>query len=59
LLFKSFTGLSVQEFDNIYNKEITKRYHDYELQSLSKKEKVEKEILVQADHSHWILKIDF
>jgi hypothetical protein len=28
LLFKSFTGLTVQEFDDIYNKEITKRYHN-------------------------------
>ena len=37
LLFKSFTGLTVQEFDDIYNKEITKRYHDYELQRLSKR----------------------
>src|SRR3954471_16976052 len=36
-LFKSFAGLSVQEFDDIYNKEITKRYHDYELQRLSKR----------------------
>ena len=27
----------VQEFDNIYNKEITKRYHDYEIQRLSKR----------------------
>jgi hypothetical protein len=25
----------VQEFDNIYDKEITKRYHDYEIQRLS------------------------
>jgi len=37
LLFKSFTGLSVQAFDNIYDKEITKRYHDYELKRLSKR----------------------
>ena len=37
LLFKSFTGLSVQEFDEIYDKEITKRYHDYELKRLSKR----------------------
>src|SRR3954470_21763443 len=36
-LFKSFTGLSVQEFDEIYDKEITKRYHDYELKRLSKR----------------------
>ncbi len=27
LLFKSFTGLTVKEFDNICNKEISKRYH--------------------------------
>ena len=26
LLFKSFTGLKVQEFDDIYDKEISKRY---------------------------------
>jgi len=31
LLFKSFTGLTVQEFDDIYNK----RYDKYELQCLS------------------------
>jgi hypothetical protein len=37
ILFKSFTGLSVQPFDNIYDKEITKIYHDYELQRLSKR----------------------
>jgi hypothetical protein len=39
VLFKSFTGLSVQEFDDIYNKEITKRYHDYEIKRLSTKRK--------------------
>ena len=32
ILFKSFTGLTVQEFDDIYNKEITKRYNKYEIQ---------------------------
>jgi hypothetical protein len=37
LLFKSFTGLTVQEFDDIYNKEIAKRYLDYELKRLSKR----------------------
>jgi len=37
ILFKSFTGLSVQEFDDIYNKEITKRYTKYELQRLFKR----------------------
>jgi hypothetical protein len=38
LLFKSFTGLSVQEFDEIYDTKITKRYHDYESQRLSKRD---------------------
>src|SRR3954447_2993681 len=37
LLFKSFTGLTIKEFDDIYNKEMTKRYHDYELKRLSKR----------------------
>ena len=37
ILFKSFTGLTVQEFDDIYNKEITKRYGKHELVPLSKR----------------------
>jgi hypothetical protein len=37
LLFKSFTGLAVQEFDNIYNKEIIKKYHNHENKRLSKR----------------------
>ena len=36
LLFKSFTGLSVQEFDDIYNKNIAKKYTKHELKRLSK-----------------------
>jgi len=39
LLFKSFTGLTVVEFDNIYDKEISKRYDKYEIQRLSKRNK--------------------
>ena len=39
LLFKSSTGLTVQEFDNIYEREITKRYNKYEIQCLSSKRK--------------------
>jgi hypothetical protein len=43
-LFKSFTGLTVQEFDDIYNKEITKRYKKHEIKRLSKrKEERERE----------------
>jgi hypothetical protein len=37
LLFKSFTGLTVQEFDDIYDKEITKRYAKHQIQRLSKR----------------------
>jgi hypothetical protein len=40
LLFKSFTGLTVQEFVDIYDKEIVKRYEKHEIQRLSKKEKL-------------------
>ena len=39
LLFKSFTGLTVKQFDEIYDKEITKRYYKYEIQRLSKRNK--------------------
>ena len=37
LLFKSFTGLTVQQFDDIYDKEIAKRYAKHEIQRLSKR----------------------
>ena len=35
--FKSFTGLTVQEFDDIYNKDISKRYEKHEIKRLSKR----------------------
>jgi len=38
LLFKSFTGLTVQEFDDIYNKQIVKRYAKHEIKRLSKRD---------------------
>jgi len=38
-LFKSSTGLTVQQFDDIYDKEIAKRYDKYEIQRLSKRNK--------------------
>jgi hypothetical protein len=37
LLFKSFTGLAVKEFDDIYNKEIIKRYDKHEIKQLSER----------------------
>ena len=46
LLFKSFTGLSVQEFDDIYNKQIAKKYTKHEIKRLSKgKERFQKKRL--------------
>ena len=35
LLFRSFTGLTVREFDDIYKKEMAKRYGRHEIQRLS------------------------
>ncbi len=39
LLFKSFTSLTLKEFDNIYDKEIAKRYEKHEIKRLSTKRK--------------------
>ena len=39
ILFKSFTGLTIQEFDNIYEREIVKRYYKHEIKRLSFKRK--------------------
>jgi hypothetical protein len=36
-LFKSFTGLTLQEFDDIYDKMLAKKYTKYEIQRLSKR----------------------
>ncbi len=44
LLFKSFTGLTVQEFDDIFDKKITKRYAKHEIQRLSKRKDREREV---------------
>ncbi len=44
LLFRSFTGLDVKEFDDIYDKEIEKRYHKHEIKRLSKRKNREREI---------------
>jgi len=42
LLFKSFTGLTIKEFDDICDKEITKRYDKHEIQRLSKRKRERK-----------------
>jgi hypothetical protein len=37
LLFKSFTGLTIHEFDYIFDKEIIKKYDKHEIKRLSKR----------------------
>ena len=37
ILFKSFTGLTIQEFDDLYEREIVKRYDKHEIKRLSKR----------------------
>ena len=44
LLFKSFTGLTIKEFDDIYNKKTTKRYYGYKLKRLSKRKNRKRDI---------------
>lgn len=44
LLFKSFTGLTVKEFDDIYKRELTKRYDKHEMQRLSKRKDRERRL---------------
>jgi hypothetical protein len=48
MLFRSFTGLTVVEFDDIYKKEITKRYGKHEIQRLSAKRKGSRERSIGA-----------
>jgi hypothetical protein len=59
-LFKSFTELSVEEFDDIYDREITKIYERQMRYKVHPKEKyIEKECMERVGLSNWILKIDF
>src|SRR4051812_31863807 len=44
MLFKSFTGLTVNEFDDIYIKEILKRYDKHEIKRLPIRKDMEREI---------------
>jgi hypothetical protein len=47
LLFRSFTGISVQQFDDVY-KEIESKYEKYEIKRLSSKRKYRRERAVGA-----------
>jgi hypothetical protein len=51
--------LIVQEFDDIHNKEITKRYDKDEIRRLSKRKTRERSIGAAGDISNWMLNIDF
>jgi hypothetical protein len=51
LLFKLFTGLTVQEFDDIYNKEIITRYEKHEIKRLSYKRKEDRKRKAGAGRS--------
>ncbi len=44
LLFKSFTGLTVQEFNDIYDTQITKKYTKHKIQRLSKRKDRKRDI---------------
>ncbi len=48
LLFKSFTGFTVQEFDDIYNKKIAKKYEKHESKRLSCKRKEDRKRKIGA-----------
>jgi hypothetical protein len=59
LLFKSFTELLVQAFDNICDKEITKRCNKYEIQRLSSaKRKGNRERDIGAGRRHFKLDLE-
>ena len=49
LLFKLFTGLTIKEFDEIYDK-ITKRYVKHEIQRLSKRKYRKRDIGAAGRH---------
>jgi hypothetical protein len=57
LVFKYFTGLTIEDIDKIYNKEIIKRYEKYEIQRYPK-EIIRSELWVQVNLSNWMLKTD-
>ncbi len=48
LLFKSFTGFTVQEFDDIYDKKIAKKYEKHESKRLSCKRKEDRKRKIGA-----------
>jgi hypothetical protein len=58
ILFKSFTGLTVQEFDEIYE-EIAKRYDKHEIQRLSKRKNRDRSIGAVGRHFKLDLKDRF
>ena len=58
MLFKSFTGLTIQEFDDIYKNEISRKYYKHEIQRLSNKKYNRKRKFGAGRHFKLMLKID-
>lgn len=58
LLFKSFTGLTIKEFDDIYE-EITKRYGKHELKRLFERKNRKRKIGAIGRHFNLNLKDRF
>ena len=50
LLFKSFTGLTVEEFDDIYDNGISKRYGKHEIRRLFKRKDRERSVGASGRH---------
>jgi hypothetical protein len=59
LLFKSFTGLTIIEFDDIYEREIVKRYDKHEIKRLSKRKNKKRDIGAAGRYFQLKLKTDF
>jgi hypothetical protein len=57
LLFKSFTGLTVQEFDDIYHKQIVKKYENHEINRFSCKPKENRKRKIGAIGRHFKLNL--
>ena len=59
MVFKSFTGITVQEFVNIYNKEIAKKYEKHEIKRISQTKRNRKRKMGAGRHFKLNLKDRF
>jgi hypothetical protein len=54
LLFESFTGLTVQQFDDIFDKEIKKNMQNMKFKDYQKEKTSGKEKQALEDHSYYL-----